>query len=229
MNAMKNKIKSPKGASITFALLLFLVCSVVSIVVVVAGSAAAGRMSQRAETDQRYYAVTSAVELLCNDFKGMKVTVEYSKAPTATAVPESAVVVKKIVAVGDSMATDVKTDYTVLAGASKQLVCKIANAEPAMVTTDPDDTLTLTGGPEGAALGCAINEYVKRDGRVIFEVSNAEVEGAAKQNIYTLQAVLNANISQSRSQYKTAEGTTMEKVTVTLVWSVNSIEKGAVS
>ena len=74
MNAMKNKIKSQRGASITFALLLFLVCSVISIVVVIAGSAAAGRMSQRAETDQRYYAVTSAVELLCDDFKDMEVT-----------------------------------------------------------------------------------------------------------------------------------------------------------
>jgi len=226
---MKNKIKSQRGASITFALLLFLVCSVVSIVVVIAGSAAAGRMSQRAETDQRYYAVTSAVELLCDDFKGTTVTVEYSKAPTATAVPESAVVVKKIVAVGDSMATDVKPDYTVLAGASKQLVYMIANPEPATVTTDPNDTLTLTGGPTGAALGCTINEYVKRDGRVIFEVSNTKVKDTTKQSIYTLQAVLNANISQSRSQYKTAEGTTMEKVTVTLVWSVNSIEKGVVS
>lgn len=229
MIAIKNKLQSKRGASITFALLLFLVCSVVSIVVVVAGSAAAGRMSQRAETDQRYYAVTSAVELLCNDFKGMKVTVEYSKAPSATNVPESAVSVTKIVPESDSTETDVKDNYTVLAEASKQLVYKIANPDPGTVTTSPDDTLTLTGGPEGAALGCAIKEYVKRDGRVIFEVSNAKVESATKQSIYTLQAVLNANISQSKSQYKTDTGTTMEKVTVTLVWSVNSIEKGTVS
>lgn len=229
MNAMKNKIKSQRGASITFALLLFLVCSVVSIVVVVAGSAAAGRMSQRAETDQRYYAVTSAVELLCNDFKDKRVTVEYSKESTATNVPENAVSVTKIVAESDSTGTDVKDNYTVLAEASKQLVTKIANPAPVTATTTPDDTLTLTGGPEGATLGCNINEYVKRDGRVIFEVSNAEVEGATKQSTYTLQAVLNANISQSKSQYKTDAGTTMEKVTVTLVWSVNSIEKGTVS
>ena len=51
MTAMRNKIKSQRGASITFALLIFLVCSMVSIAVVVAGTAAAGRMSQRAETD----------------------------------------------------------------------------------------------------------------------------------------------------------------------------------
>ena len=169
MNAMKNKIKSQMGASITFALLLFLVCAVVSIVVVVAGSAAAGRMSQRAEADQRYYAVTSAVELLCNDFKGMKVKVEYSKKPSDTSVPKTAVNVTKIVALSDTTETDVKGDYTVLAEASKQLVTKIANPPPGTVTTTPDDTLTLTGGPTGAALGCTINEYVKRDGRVIFE------------------------------------------------------------
>lgn len=61
---IKNKIRSPRGASITFALMLFLVCALVSSVVIVAGTAASGRMSTIAETDQRYYAVNSATEML---------------------------------------------------------------------------------------------------------------------------------------------------------------------
>ena len=73
------KLKSKRGASITFALLLFLVCAVVSSVVIVAGTAAAGRMSQLAQMDQRYYAVTSAAELLRDLIDGKKVTVECSK------------------------------------------------------------------------------------------------------------------------------------------------------
>lgn len=64
MNRVKRKLKNQTGASITFALLLFLVCAVLSSVIIVAATAASGRMSKIAETDQRYYAVTSAAVLL---------------------------------------------------------------------------------------------------------------------------------------------------------------------
>ncbi len=64
MNRIKNKLNNRKGASITWALLIFLVCAVVGSAVLVAGTAAAGRMSKLAENDQRYYAVTSAAGLL---------------------------------------------------------------------------------------------------------------------------------------------------------------------
>lgn len=64
MQAIKKKLRSQRGASITFALLIFLVCAVLSSVIIVAASTAAGRMSKLAETDRRYYAVTSAAELM---------------------------------------------------------------------------------------------------------------------------------------------------------------------
>ena len=64
MHKLKQKLKSQTGASITFALLLFLVCAVVGSVVLTAGTAAAGRMSKIAEMDQRYYSVNSAAKLL---------------------------------------------------------------------------------------------------------------------------------------------------------------------
>ena len=76
MRALKQKARSQKGASITFALLLFLVCAIISSVVIVAATAAAGRVSQLAQTDQKYYAVNSAAELVQNMLEGhtMKVT-----------------------------------------------------------------------------------------------------------------------------------------------------------
>lgn len=217
MNAVKKKIESQKGASITFALLLFLVCSMVSIVVVTAGTAAAGRMSQRAETDQRYYAVTSAVELLIDDFKGKTATVEYTKETAETGVSEDSITVTKI---DDSEST--VSDSGIVANASKKLVDKIANPT---TSTGPDDVLSLvvTGAPEHSALDCTIKEYIKKDGRVIFEVSNAVSSGAT----YTLQVVFDARITQSRSQY-TASGVSMDKVTTTLEWSLSGIEKGVV-
>ena len=58
-----------QGASLSIALLLFLVCAVVSTVVLAAGTAASGRMSQSVESDQRYYAVTSAAEYIKNQLQ----------------------------------------------------------------------------------------------------------------------------------------------------------------
>lgn len=68
-NKIMNKLRSEKGASITFALLLFLVCAVLCSVILAAATAAAGRMSKLPEQDQRYYTVTSAAELIIDDIK----------------------------------------------------------------------------------------------------------------------------------------------------------------
>ena len=73
-----NKLRSRKGASITFALLAFLVCAVVGAVLLASASAAAGRLSGLAESDQRYYAVTSAAQLFCDTLDGQSFTIERS-------------------------------------------------------------------------------------------------------------------------------------------------------
>lgn len=96
MRAIQKKIQSQRGASITFALLLFLVCAVLSSVVIVAATTASGRMSRLAETDQRYYAVTSAAELLRDVMKEktvsiVKVTKSYSTVTYRDGVPEETV------------------------------------------------------------------------------------------------------------------------------------------
>ena len=73
---IRNKLRSQTGASISFALLLFLVCAVLCSVILTAVTAASGRMSSLAETDQRYYAVTSAAELLKDLFDEETVQIE---------------------------------------------------------------------------------------------------------------------------------------------------------
>lgn len=65
-DAVKKKLISQTGASITFALLLFLVCASLSAIILVAATTSAGRMSSLAKSDQRYYAVTSASKLVCD-------------------------------------------------------------------------------------------------------------------------------------------------------------------
>lgn len=60
---MRQKIRSGRGASILFALLIFLICAVVASVVLAASTAAAGRLDAASEMDSRYYSVMSAAEL----------------------------------------------------------------------------------------------------------------------------------------------------------------------
>lgn len=70
MGRIRNRLKSERGASITWALLIFMVCAVVGSAVLVAGTASAGRISKLAKNEQRYYSVTSAVGLLRDVLEG---------------------------------------------------------------------------------------------------------------------------------------------------------------
>ena len=95
MNRIKKKLRSQTGASLTFALLLFLVCAVVGSAVLVAGTAAAGRMSKIAEMDQRYYSVNSAARLLIELIDG-----------------DEATIVKTVTKVGEGSPANTYTDET---------------------------------------------------------------------------------------------------------------------
>lgn len=61
---MFRKLKSENGASLSFALLLFLVCAVVGSVILTSGTAASGRLSRLRDMDARYYSVNSAAYLI---------------------------------------------------------------------------------------------------------------------------------------------------------------------
>ena len=76
------KLKSQNGASISFALLLFLVCATAGAVVLAAGTAAAGRLSQMVNMDKRYYSASSAAALLAKEIEGKVVTIERSLVET---------------------------------------------------------------------------------------------------------------------------------------------------
>ena len=76
---LMKKLHSDRGASLTFALLLFLVCAAVGSVVLASATATAGRVSENYDYDQRYYAVTSAAELLRSALGGQTFTYEFTK------------------------------------------------------------------------------------------------------------------------------------------------------
>lgn len=80
--AIIRKLKSERGATLSMALLLFMVCAVVGGVILAAATASGGRLSQLAEMDQRYYSVTSAAKLLGEELSGKTVTIERTETTT---------------------------------------------------------------------------------------------------------------------------------------------------
>lgn len=75
MKSVIRKLQSQTGASLSFALLLFLVCTVISSIAIVSATAVSGRVSEMTDMDQRYYSVTSAAELLRALVDGKEVTI----------------------------------------------------------------------------------------------------------------------------------------------------------
>ena len=64
------KLRSQNGASLSVALLLFLVCAAISAVIIAAATATSGQFAERGKADQRYYAATSAVDLFTESLNG---------------------------------------------------------------------------------------------------------------------------------------------------------------
>ena len=73
------KLKSEEGASLSFALLLFLVCATAGGVILAAGTTASGRFSELSKMDQRFYGVASAATLLEKELSGKTVSIVRTK------------------------------------------------------------------------------------------------------------------------------------------------------
>lgn len=74
-SVFNNKLNSKNGASILVALFVLLVCTIISSIVVTAGFASAGRIVGVAQSDQRYYTVTSAANILKDTIENNSVTI----------------------------------------------------------------------------------------------------------------------------------------------------------
>lgn len=125
MHAIRRKLQSRRGASLTFALLLFMVCAVIGSLVLVAGTAAAGRLKGLGESEQRFHAVNSAAELivdqLCGDDNKVTVGIKKLKDTSAAADPDDPYTYEYILPANDSKASDLAEDL------AKYLVFGTAN------------------------------------------------------------------------------------------------------
>ena len=165
MNVIRNKLRSSRGASITYALLIFLVCAVVSAVVIVAATTSSGRMSELAAMDQRYYAVTSAAELL----KDTELLCDVFVAPSTTQPPEVTLTYKTS---DGSVTTDTTiTDVLVLDADERLAKALVTRTDAAPVVLN----LTSEGNDP---LSCKITETVYSNGLLEFAISNVDTKNA---------------------------------------------------
>ena len=197
MNAIKGKLRSRRGASITFALLLFLVCAIISGVVVVSASTVGGRMSGLRETDQRYYAATAAARQLQQIFDKKSIAVTYTKN-------------------GDTY-SDVSTAPT---GANGIL----ADASNAVATNGDLTTKTWTiqgGDYEGASedYKCIINASLS-NGLLSFDIVADGPTGGKNYGYYRLTIVFASNIKKPEGNNDVTNGKAM------VSWSLHSLSKG---
>lgn len=109
---MKKKIQSDSGASIVFALLIFLLCGVVASVVLAAATAAAGRVGGTAEMDSRYYSVTSAAELFREALDREGAVTIVRTQTTRTTVKTTYTNTEEGAVLTDGPATSVFTDFS---------------------------------------------------------------------------------------------------------------------
>lgn len=77
MKAVRQKLKSQQGASILLALLFFLICILVAVSLLMAAVSNAGKIRSNREEHQKHLAVSSALELVCDDFLTVTYTVTY--------------------------------------------------------------------------------------------------------------------------------------------------------
>ncbi len=220
MNVLKRKLNNQKGASITFALLLFLVCAVVGSAVLVAGTAASGRMSKIPESDQRYYAVNSAAQLLVEDIQ--KETVLIKTVNTKSEGSTDSVLylngeVFKDEATPNPDKTKLKTFPQI---AADQLGLLGGTVPTGSVTKEMAVTASgLTDAKKKLdALAVDISESVFPDGRLVLDISRADKDKPS----YVYKLRLTFNLEKKELQ-ELDDNTHIETITTTLNWQLRDI------
>ncbi len=233
-----NKLRSRRGASITYGLLLFLVCSVLCSVIIAAATTAAGRISRIAETDQKYYAVTSASELLKGMFDGKSAKIK--KVTTGgTQTYQGGRISSTAEGSNHTYKVDGTTVTIPLSGSQKfnSILSDAGYKYLSLMESGGDSVeseLTLELPAEWVNSKVKITETVYKDGRVTLVVKN----DVSDENYYLMVLEFTANVSGPNA-YETTNslGTqqTGESYTVaitktedtTLTWSLTGVRSGS--
>lgn len=100
MTRVQRKIEDRSGASLSVALLFFLVCAIVGSILIAAASVSMGRMKNISEGEQDRYAIDSAMELIAKEMGEGEVTFKASMFANDPD-PEKRILVQSITTGGD--------------------------------------------------------------------------------------------------------------------------------
>ena len=204
-----NRLRSEKGASISYALLLFLVCAAIGAVVLVAATSASGRLAGMAEADQRYYSAVSAAELLKDAFDGREVTVvttstvqtvtrysyEGGQASEDSSYPEKTMFINgNFIPPGADFRPETLFE---------EAAYRLYSADPlAVYPMEKSFLLKASGAPEkaGEALNVRCVSKLMKDGTVTMDIScPAGEDSAPVTGVYTLRMVFGADVRKDTS------------------------------
>ncbi len=237
MKKLKQKIASQAGASITFALLLFLVCAVVSTIVLAAGTAASGRISGSVDNDRRYYSVTSACEMLMDLFDGVTVTIQETKTGTGTDAATS--LATPVVTKDGETITDT-SNYNLLILAAKLYTGTTESDDP---TSFPENLEIAIDSTKNASVKATfVSEADQPDSaRITLAVSSCDedsdededadaetdTETDSLEDVYTLYLIFDADIKEtvdSKTKDTSSGGSTVVQTTKTkITWTLTSM------
>ena len=207
MNRLRKKIRSRTGASLTFALLIFLVCAVVGSAVLVAGTAASGRMSKIAEMDQRYYSVNSAARLLIELIDGKTVIIVETKPETGSSEYEY----------GDGSDFDSEKFDSIVKEAAYYYITEIApddlSGRKLVTGADYRYDLNLSVG-EISEASVAIKEELKDNGIMVLNVQNSGITDP-----YAMNLTFSPDIKKTEDKQETQTVTTWR-----IAWNLQNAE-----
>lgn len=111
-NQLTTKLKNRNGASLMLALLVFLICALCGLVVLAAGSAAAGRISGIKESSQNQYSLTSAAQVFQDELNDAQYTYSAEENTKGSVTPAGGVLNNVLVYLCDSVSNNQKTATT---------------------------------------------------------------------------------------------------------------------
>lgn len=225
MIQVTKKTSSTRGASITFALLLFLVCAAVGSVVLAAGTAAAGRMSKIAETDQRYYSVTSAAGLLRDVLDGQTVTATRTTTKEET-LDQAGTVVNSETSGPSDPTSDSEDISMILQDAALWLMKGEEGPHSRTYSVTARDA---SGSAVSGVADVVMDESLASDGTLTLTVYNKKKTGDAAASTYKVTLIFLADIhdftdTKTTEETPTNVGGTVDSVSYQKVVKTTTVE-----
>lgn len=215
MQAIRRKLNSQRGASMLMALLLMLVGIMVSAVIISAATSAAVNKRSEKEQQQAYLAVSSAAELVRDDFqsltgryKDVTTTVTHADGTTTTTNDT----IKATCAVGD-MINDIGAWFI-----GKNMTSPYANTYAKTYTFSVD-------GYEDVSAEILVSVDTGSDGSSkVYNLAATFTNGADSEHPCRMVLTMEGKLAEERTSGDTGSGST-QVVTRTLEWNKAKLQK----